>query len=237
MKRVVIECKGRLANQILCWANAVHVFEQLDIKDRVIVMNYGELRGAVLPGARVEAVTIAGLPRITRNEIASQTEDCLWAWEDIFSEFPDASVMKRIIQTIRFPMTCTRGHVGIHVRCGDYVEVDAANPPKVMPPFARAPKDYFLNAIKTCRERDPQCVFFVASDGTPAELEFLTDSIGSHFRRSDSALRDLFFLSQGRLIVGSNSTFSAVAAYYGNVPMVTPAMSTAEVRTLITSIL
>lgn len=237
MKRVVLECRGRMANNILCWANAVHVIEQLGFKDWLIVVHYPELSRATMPGAQVEMMDIASLPRVTREDLANQAGDCLWVWEDIYANFPEPAVMKRIIKTLQFPPEFydykhVGPLVGVHVRYGDYVSVDPANPPAEMPPFIRASNSYFLDAINACREKSPACMFFVASDATYEELEFLRLPY-VRFGGRCVPLADLFVLSQCCLIIGSNSTFSHVAAMYGDVPLTTPAMSDAEIQAVI----
>jgi glycosyl transferase family 11 len=242
MKRVILECKGRLANQLLCWANAMHVFAQLGIKDRLIVLTYPELEPLHFPcNTAIETLPeltarYSALPRVKRDEIAIQTGDCLWIWEDIYCNLPCQLIVKAILQTIMFPVSFNppREHcIGIHVRYGDYEKIDHENPPSSMPPFLRAPNDYFLDAISICRQYDPRCKFYLASDGTPQELLFLTAQEGVFIGHKDDALKDLFYLSQCRLIIGSNSTFSHVAAYYGNIPVTSPSMSHNEMREMI----
>jgi len=236
MKRVVLECKGRMANYLLCWANAVHVLDQIGINNRLIVIVYPDLMEAVFPaGTFVKCREDASkLPRVTRDTLGFQSGDCLWAWEDVYSNFPDGDTMKRIIQTIKFPSDWTRPFlkecVGIHVRYGDYVQVDPLHPPDPMPPFPRATKEYYLNAVALCRELDPEATFFLASDGSAEELEFLSSQPNVDVGDEDEPLKDLFYLSCCRLIIGSESTYSRVAATYGDVPIVLPSMSAADIR-------
>lgn len=236
MKRVVLECKGRMANQLLCVANAMYVFEQLGITDRLIVVNYPELSRAVFPGNTiVEAVPdVSSLPRVTREQLAEQQGDVVWVWEDVYSNFPSAATMKWYIGKINFPKSFGLPPlIGVHVRHGDYEIVDPANPPAQLPPFIRASNDYFLKTMALCREVEPLCMFYVASDGTDEDLKCLTSQPYVMRGRKDDPLYDLFVLSQCFLIIGSNSTFSHVAAMYGDVPLTTPAMSEAEIQAVI----
>ena len=241
MKRVILECKGRLANQILCWANAVHVLDKLGLEDWVIVVNYPDLASACFPeGTEVACLApfdTAKMRRVTRKDLASQNCDCLWVWEDIYSNFPNVATMTRIIRDIGFPVEwshrCFNKWVGIHVRFGDYIAIDTANPPVPMPPFPRATEGYYLNAIAICRELEPGCRFFVASDGTDKELSWLTTGRGIIRNVEDDALFDLYCLSKCRLIIGSASTFTSVAAAYGGVPVVLPSMSPTAIRAII----
>lgn len=231
MKRIVLDCRGRLANQILCWANARHVLNELGLTDRTIVINYAIPPNCVrFPGAAVEQLDVSALPRVSRSGLADQPGDCMWVWEDVYSNFPSGEVIRRIIQSIELEDSFagqingtinSDKFVGIHARFGDYVFVDTRNPPTVLPPFVRAREDYFLNTMQACRETIPGVKFFLASDGTHRELEFITRQ-PDVIRGWNEALFDLFALSKCRLIIGSSSTFSAVAAYYGGVPLTTP---------------
>lgn len=242
MKRVVLDCRGRLANQLLCWANARHVLTSLGLDDRVIVINHWIPPNCVrFPGAVVESVNVEALPRVTREQLAEQTGDAVWIWEDIYFNFPNGNTIKQVIQTITLESSFEQqlnntitgdNFVGIHARFGDYVEINYANPPDIMPPFVRAKKTYFLRAMALARELIPNVKFLLASDGTKQELEFITEQSDVVCGWSE-ALFDLFALAKCRVIVGSASTFSAVAANYGDKPLTTPAMSEAELREVI----
>lgn len=240
MKRVILECHGRLANQVLCYANARYVLKELGLKDRLIVINYDMPEHCVhFPGAIVEQVDTAKTPRVMRGELESQKGDALWIWEDVFCDFPPVNAIKKVIQTIELEPSfekqiesTTVNLVGIHARFGDYVAIDHKNPPKVMPPFVRGSEEYFLNAMEKCRETMADVKFFLASDGTARELEFITRQ-PNVIRGWDVPLFDLFALSKCRLIIGSASTFSSVASMYGNVPVTVPTMSPNEIREVV----
>ena len=244
MKLVVLDCRGRLANQVLCYANARYVLAELGLTDRTIVINYSMPPNCVrFPGAIVQAMDTSNLPTVSRYDVANHEEDVLWNWTDVYSNFPPAATMKRIIQSIEledsFADQIKRtingdNMVGIHARFGDYVKVDEANPPDPLPPFVRAHNAYFLNAMALCRDIIPDVKFFLASNGTSQELEFLTGNKDVTSGWSE-ALFDLFALSQCRLIIGSASTFSSVAADYGDVPLILPTMFEEEIRNLISA--
>lgn len=242
MKRIVLECKGRLANQILCWSNARHVIKEMGLKDRLIVINHDIPEHCVsFPGAIAAQVDASNIPRVMRGELESQTGDCLWIWEDVYADFPTGNAIKKIIQSIylepsfekQIENTATN-LIGIHARFGDYVSVDPKNPPKTMPPFVRGSEEYFLTAMELCRHSLSDPKFFLASDGTSQELEFITKQ-PNVIRGWDIPLFDLFALSKCRLIIGSASTFSTVASYYGDVPLTVPTMSAKEIKEVIST--
>ncbi len=234
MKRIVLESQGRLANAILCWANARHVLTQLGLQDdRTIVINYEmPVNCVTFPGAIVEKCKTKNLKTVKRGQIGRTLKDCLWIWEDVYSDFPIGDTIQKIIQTIELSESFASQLgdvandyiVGIHARFGDYVTAGGEK----KSPFIRATNEYFLTVMQICREAMPGTKFFLASDGTVDELEFLYGDDVLKGRFGDP-LFDLFALSKCRLIIGSSSTFSTVAALYGNVPLLLPVMSKQEI--------
>lgn len=228
--KVVIECKGRLSNLLLCWANARHVLSTLGLSDRTIVVRYPIPPETIaLPGTSVEPdAALSRLPRVTRSEIARQKSDCLWVWEDAYFNLPSDSVMRTMLHSIELHPEFggaipSRGLIGVHARFGDYVKIDRQNPPDPMPPFVRADNTYFDKMMSLALLMSPDEEFFLASDGTDEELKFLTDNFPI-VRGKPDPVYDLFALSRCSLLIGSNSTFTSVAATLGDVPFITPAM-------------
>jgi hypothetical protein len=215
------------------------VLVSLGLPDRTIVINYPIVQNCVdFPGAVCDLVNTSGMPVVTRNELASTDRDCLWVWDDLYSQFP--ANLNDIIKTIKLTddfsrsldMTVgSREMVGIHARFGDYVRVDSKNPPAAMPPFVRGSNSYFLNAVKLCRASK----FYLASDGTDEELEFLTCNPDIMRGKHNEPLFDLFALSRCKFIIGSGSTFSSCAAAYGGIPLIIPNTSDSEIESIIES--
>lgn len=224
MRLIVLECRGRLANLVLCWANARHVMEELGISDSRILLNYDLPPDTVkFPGATVIRLNnYASLPRATRNTLA-QAGDCVWVWEDVYSNFPPAERMSEIIRSItihekfetEISAVINQPTLGVHVRHGDFEKWDGG----ARPIFPRAPDEYYLQQIAA----QPIQRIFLASDGEDDDLKFITSLPLEVIRgRKDNPIFDLLALSRCTAIIGSNSTFSTVAAYLGNVPLVTP---------------
>lgn len=233
MNRIILDCKGRLANQILCWANAKSFLSDNSINGKTIVINYPiDSNRVSFPGAVIESLeNTEGLKPVTRNDIANTEEDCLWLWEDIWN-FNDDSVKKRYIRDIIISesfekelsqVVKDKSHIGLHIRYGDYVKIDRNNPPDPLPPFIREEDSYFLDIIHACKEIQSNVVFYMASDGTEEELKFITEIPGIICGRRDDPLFDLFELSRCKFVVGTNrSTFGIVASMYGDCPFIDP---------------
>jgi hypothetical protein len=102
--------------------------------------------------------------------------------------------------------------IGIHIRLGDY------------PASRRTNLDWYMLIIS----RILSTQFFenyqirVFSDGSNAELLQLLKFDNLTIVRNDSAFNDIWALSQCKLIIGSDSTFSAWGSYLGQVPIIFP---------------
>lgn len=231
MKRVVLECLGRLANQIICWKNARNVFKKIGLTD-TIVINYDIPKGCVtFPGAVVEIVNTEGLRRVTRNELSITNCDCLWIWDDVFMANPTAESAIREIELSKEFSDSISGVVGggtvigIHARFGDYVKKEDANGY----PFIRGSNEYFLRGIEVAKRLHPGCRFYLASNGEPSEVDFIKNCIPDVILgKPDNPLFDLFALSRCRAVIGSSSTFTFVACEYGGIKFTVPEATEAE---------
>lgn len=103
--------------------------------------------------------------------------------------------------------------VGVHIRQDDYVSFDTGN---FYFSFSEVRKilDEYLNFIK---RNVNETVFVICSDD-PIEASYFT---GLNIALPNgNAIEDLFTLSKTDIIIGSNSTYGAMASYLGNIPMV-----------------
>lgn len=232
MRTIFLECYGRLANQLLCMANAMHFVRTSGLSDRTIAIEYDVLddKRILLPGGVVVAPRIKrDIPRVSRSQIASVDGDCLWASDDVYSDHPDSTIVAEMLREIAlrddFAKEVERAGgkdcVGIHVRYGDYGKTDG--------PFVRAPNSYYVGSVGSFKSAGFSR-FFLATDGEPHEVEYLTDVRGVTLGMRADPLFDLFTLSKCAVIIGSSSTFSSVACMYGGIQMTTPSMDMAEIR-------
>jgi hypothetical protein len=97
--------------------------------------------------------------------------------------------------------------IGVHVRLGDFQ------------PHNRIPLAWYVRTIeKIRRAAGSEAPVTVVSDGSDAELAELLALPGVR-RLAVNAPAELFALSSSRVILASNSTFSAWAAFLGHVPI------------------
>lgn len=240
MRRIFIECLGRMANQILCFANAGYVRDDLNIRNAKMVLSCSLLTDGRIRFPDWIEVTEGerppkGLIRANRRELRGIDMDCMWEWKDVYSQMPEVKTLSEYIKQIELSdgilgdIASVHGKipVGVHIRYGDYVAAGDTSSP-----FQRAEESYYLDAMEVCRKKLGKCSFYVASDGKDHELKFVENHDVAMGRRKDPVF-DLFSLSKCRVIIGSNSTFSSVASYHGNVPMVTPSMGKSDIERVI----
>ena len=104
--------------------------------------------------------------------------------------------------------------VGVHIRQGDYKNEfrhgELYFDEKAVSAILREYLDNF-------RKNKNQTCFIICSDEN-VKLDYFTDLnvIKSNF----NTIEDLFLLAATDIIIGANSTFGALAAYYGNIPFI-----------------
>lgn len=100
--------------------------------------------------------------------------------------------------------------IGVHIRLGDY------------PLNRRVDILWYAKVIMTIQNLDTQFKyrFLLFSDGTIEELSSILSCERLTFVNGNSAIEDIWTLSQCQLIVGSDSTFSAWGSFLGQVPIV-----------------
>jgi hypothetical protein len=106
------------------------------------------------------------------------------------------------------------GHIAAHVRLGDFQVADL----KVVRnniANKRIPLSWYVNVVRTLRQRYPDKPAYVFSDGKEHELQPLLE-LGAKLYRSGSDITDLLMMSAASIFVGSNSTYSRWAAFLGN---------------------
>ncbi len=101
-------------------------------------------------------------------------------------------------------------NIGIHIRLGDYNEEN------------KTPIDWYVNTIKILQEdkKYQNTSFIIFSDGKDEELRAILDIPNCKRVDKPNALSDILCLSKCQIIIGSNSTFSAWAAFLGRKPFI-----------------
>ncbi len=112
--------------------------------------------------------------------------------------------------------------IGVHVRRGDFGTARSASD-FVTSGNLRTPIEWFAATLDHVRAVIGSDVpAFVVSDGPRSDLEALLRRPSVAFARTGSAIGDLLALSRSRLLIASGgSTFSAWAAYLGQMPTLT----------------
>ena len=229
MKRVYLQCHGRLGNLLICWATAREFLCAQHLIDYTIALQVPfSLKGIEFPGTIIEPYySSATLCHVTRNHLKDNKEDCLWVWEDVFQRnmtqdairhLRSINLLGDLIKEMRWLNANGLG-LGIHFRCGDFITPELAAPDS---PFIRGSHEFYLMEIEKFRQENPEKTIFIASDGEPEEIEFLTRLENVRLGRRHDPVYDLFNLSTCSKIIGSDSTFSEVAAAYGGVPLIKP---------------
>lgn len=98
--------------------------------------------------------------------------------------------------------------VAVHVRLGDYSE------------DRRVPLGWYKGMIESLLSKSKSLEFLLFSDGTDEELGVLLEMPQVKRFFFGNALADMFAISRCRLVVASDSTFSAWGAFLGEVPIV-----------------
>jgi hypothetical protein len=104
------------------------------------------------------------------------------------------------------------------VRLGDFVNADTANVKRGTGDGFRIPLDWYAAVIGRVSKIFPEMPVRIFTDGREHELADLLRIPGVALQREPNDISDLLALSQARLIIGSNSTFSRWAAFLGNMP-------------------
>lgn len=98
--------------------------------------------------------------------------------------------------------------IAIHVRLGDY------------PADYRIPIDWFDGIVKNIISENPDQKFLLFSDGNDDELKTLISNPNIKKVFFGNALADIVAISRCKMVIASDSTFSAWGAFMGNIPII-----------------
>lgn len=123
--------------------------------------------------------------------------------------------IKEYIDSITLPETISSlygvdlsKYIAVHVRLGDYKQ------------SLRIPLEWYDGIISKLLELDSTLKFALFSDGSDAELALLLrhPEVTRHFY--GNAFADMTAISKCRMLIASDSTFSAWGAYLGQIPII-----------------
>lgn len=224
MSVLYVNCAGRLSNHLLRMAGIVAYLDNKGIKNKLVAVQYQQLNDnrIILPD---NVVFVGSAPRntksVTIDEINDLSQDCIVEESREFMGVTQESTIVDVIRKIRLSKEFNKElsalinerTVGIHVRYGDYVVSGG--------PFLRASEHYYTTSMDSCLD-DGASDFFLATDGTDEEVRYITSRYNIIPGRRDDPVFDLFALSKCKTIIGSMSTFTSVAAYYGGARLIVP---------------
>jgi hypothetical protein len=247
--RVYIFCEGRLANQLLSWANGRYVTRNLP--NRQLLLCYPPLEGkCTLPNTQFIPKSMAQTvcqqwPKATTAQLAGMNRDCYWteAWINhpaekvMLEQLDEMQISSRIWdQVADFTHQNTKKFIGVHIRYGDYVPIDEQNPPAVRPTFPRAPNRYYSEVLDQCLTELPDHAVFLCTDAEDSEVAWFTEKYHSVSQPKNDGLLDLLTLARCKIIIASASTFSPLAASLGGKPYIHPETSPEDVKRVIQSV-
>lgn len=126
---------------------------------------------------------------------------------------PQEPIMKKAENIIKPLRQKFKEVVGVHWRQTDYTLVGTGELYFNKAEVNKILEDY----IKTTGKNTEDIVFVICSDGEVQKSDF--PALNIEIARGNVA-EDLFTLSMTDRIIGSNSTYGAWAAYYGNIPII-----------------
>ncbi len=117
----------------------------------------------------------------------------------------ESIVYPETIAQVKTPLT---DKIAIHVRLGDYL------------PHLRIPISWYVDVVKEIMKVNHHQQFVLFSDGNDDELKDLLEipNVKRHF--FGNAFADMWAISNCKLLIASDSTFSAWGAFLGNVPII-----------------
>lgn len=132
---------------------------------------------------------------------SSLNSDCELV-RDYFKRITKRSTLEKLYK-VNFNNT-----IAVHVRLGDYS------------PNMRVPLEWYRSVIQNISNISPSLKFLIFSDGTDDELQILTQLPNVKRAFFGDAYTDMLAISRCKLLIASDSTFSAWAAFLGNVPII-----------------
>lgn len=98
--------------------------------------------------------------------------------------------------------------VSVHIRLGDF------------PQQYRVPLSWYKEVIQSLHEKFPEQKFILFSDGSDDELKDFLNLPYLKRRFYGNAIADMYAISKTKLLIASDSTFSAWGAFMGRVPLI-----------------
>ena len=121
-------------------------------------------------------------------------------------------------ETLASVPPCSEAKFGCHIRLGDFQET--SDPTRLGQVNARLPLPWYAYQLQLLRSRWPGIPVEIFSDGTDEELASLLEVPNVSRANYKNAVADLIAMTRLRLLVCSGSSFSAWAAFLGEMPTI-----------------
>jgi len=150
----------------------------------------------------VFAVATNGICRISKMRKLFQDIDPYYTKEYFDSIITDKT--KESVEGTNFEKT-----VAVHVRLGDFNAQQ------------RTHIQWFVNMIRKFSSINPELKYLIFSDGTDEEIsQLLAMENVSRASFGRQAISDIYAISKCSIVIASNSTFSAMGAFWGQKPII-----------------
>ena len=117
-------------------------------------------------------------------------------------------VQKKAIKNVDEDIDNLKKAVAVHIRLGDYIN------------RLRIDTNWYKELIKNIQNQCPSQEFYIFSDGTDDELKTILEIPNTKRKFYGNAFADIYAISKCKLLIASNSTFSAWGAFLGCVPTI-----------------
>jgi hypothetical protein len=118
------------------------------------------------------------------------------------------------------PLVQLERHVAIHVRTGDFTEVESVDDLRNGARNARLPIKWYCELLSGLRASLAEIPARVYSDGSDKVLEPLLSMPGVVRSPAQRSITDLLSLAQAGVLISSASGFSCWGAYLGSIPRI-----------------
>ena len=127
---------------------------------------------------------------------------------DLVKGYIETIMKDEVVSSVELSQKELSNSVSVHVRLGDYV------------PRLRIDVNWYKGLIENILKICPSQKFIIFSDGTDEELSPILNLPNTERKFYGNAFADMYAISKSKLVIASNSTFSAWGAFIGRVPII-----------------
>jgi hypothetical protein len=225
-KYIYIDSCGGIANRLIFWAHARIATQEIQFA--ALLFNFPPFVGQCeLPYTINNEIDVSDWRKVGVDNLREFVGDFvltgLWEFqcssEELRHQLKTIKFNKNLVNTAMSLTDIGNPVIGVHIRYGDYV---IAKPSESRTCFVRASNDYYIKQTESFLVKYPNSNIFLASNGTEDEVAWFVKRYNPLRQVKNNGLLDLITLTKCVAIVGSNSTFTDVAAMIGDVEYTHP---------------